>query len=165
VTEERQSTLSDEARKQRRNLLLASAVGIALVKLGIVPTKISALGVTLDPGERKNLLTGLFVIVLFFLVDFVAYAFTDLVAWMPYSRPDFRREITERRLRKAYESAQGAESEDEFIELEAKRMEEEFNDLMRSRLRRASLPRAVLDFAFPGIFAIYALSELAFTAW
>ena len=35
--------LSDVIRKQKRSLLLVSAIGIAIVQTGLVPTKISAL--------------------------------------------------------------------------------------------------------------------------
>jgi amino acid transporter len=69
--------LSDVARKERRYLLAASIIGIALVKLQLAPSKITALGVDFDYRNQKSFF-GLFALIVFyFLIAFVIYAFSD----------------------------------------------------------------------------------------
>lgn len=48
--------LSELTRKERRNLLIASTVGIAVAKIGIIPEKISALGIDFSSSNKGALL-------------------------------------------------------------------------------------------------------------
>lgn len=69
--------LSDETKKERRNLLATSALGIIMVWTGLIPAKIEALGVEFSPVEQNILLRVLGAIVVYFLFAFVVYAFSD----------------------------------------------------------------------------------------
>ena len=60
--------LSDLTRKQRRNLLLVSAIGIAIVHSSLVPTKISALGIEFSQTETSLLLSLIAFVVLYFFI-------------------------------------------------------------------------------------------------
>lgn len=73
--------LSEVTRKERRLLLGMSTIGIAIVRTGLLPTKISALGIEFGAADQRSLLNILAVITAYFLVAFVVYAASDWVAW------------------------------------------------------------------------------------
>jgi len=65
--------LTETTRKERRVLLGVSALGIALVKVPLVPTKFSALGLEFAPTNQAVLLTLYSLLVAYFLVGFLIY--------------------------------------------------------------------------------------------
>jgi hypothetical protein len=73
--------LSELTRKKRRALLGISIVGIAIVELKILPSKISALGIDFPEVHQQPLLPILSLIILYFVVGFVIHAGSDFVAW------------------------------------------------------------------------------------
>jgi len=94
--------LSEVTRKERRMLLGISMLGVAIAKTGLVPSKISALGIEFAESDQKALLTLLATIVLYFLAAFTVYAWSDFLAWrraLKRQRREFRveyeREIKE----------------------------------------------------------------------
>lgn len=74
--------LREETRKERRNLLAVSAVGIVIVKAGLIPTKISALGIDFSQADQRTLLWILFGIVSYFLIVFAVYAMSDILTFL-----------------------------------------------------------------------------------
>ncbi len=76
-----QNPLREVTCKERRNLLGVSAFAIAIVKTGLIPLKISALGIEFSPAGRSALLSVLAVIVLYFWVAFIVYAISDYMYW------------------------------------------------------------------------------------
>jgi hypothetical protein len=73
--------LSDVTRKERRLLLAVSILAIGIVKTGLLPEKVSALGIEFSHADQKSLL-GIFTIIIgYFLAAFVVYAAADGVAW------------------------------------------------------------------------------------
>ena len=73
--------LSEVTRNERRFLLGMSIVAIALVRTGLIPSKISALGIEFSQADQKSLLSILALITLYFLAAFILYASNDFVAW------------------------------------------------------------------------------------
>lgn len=73
--------LSEVARKERRNLLIISAIGIVVVKTGLIPTKISALGIEFSQTDRHSLLFTIAAVVIYCLIAFSIYSWSDLLAW------------------------------------------------------------------------------------
>jgi hypothetical protein len=73
--------LSEITRKERRNLLAASVVAIAASQLGLVPTKVAALGIELNPPAQQAFLLLLCSVVVYFLLAFLVYSAGDFVAW------------------------------------------------------------------------------------
>jgi hypothetical protein len=71
-----EDALTEETRKERRNLLIAATVGIAIVKAGLIPKKVSALGIDADVDE-KGLLWVLMGVTIYFLIAFLVYAYSD----------------------------------------------------------------------------------------
>jgi hypothetical protein len=73
--------LSDVTRKERHYLLGTSLVGIILVMTGLVPSKISGLGVEFQAADQRWLLAVVAGVIVYFLFAFVIYAASDFVAW------------------------------------------------------------------------------------
>jgi hypothetical protein len=76
-----QDPLSEVTRVERRNLLAASAVGLVIAKAGLVPTKISALGIDFSSANQRALLFIIGAVVCYLVVAFSIYASSDLLAW------------------------------------------------------------------------------------
>ena len=72
--------LSDVTRKVRRSLLGVSTVGIAIAQARLVPTKITALGITFETGQQRRIYFLLAAIVLYFAVEFFIFAWSDFIA-------------------------------------------------------------------------------------
>ena len=73
--------LSEVTRKERLYLLGTSMVGIAILRTGLVPTQISALGIEFQRADQQTFLFLLGLVVFYFLVAFVVYATSDFLAW------------------------------------------------------------------------------------
>src|SRR5688500_7921698 len=63
--------LTSVTRKERLYLLAASLIGIAMVRTGLVPSKIATFGIELDKPNRSALLLLLALIILYFLAAFI----------------------------------------------------------------------------------------------
>lgn len=72
--------LSELTRKKRRDLLGVSMVGIVIAKTGLIPTEISALGIKFNQIDQQSFARLLSLVVLYFLVGFVIYQFSDFLA-------------------------------------------------------------------------------------
>ena len=66
--------LEPVTRKERLYLLAVSSVGLFVEYTGLVPTKISALGIEFPKTNQNALLYVLALIILYFLAAFVIYA-------------------------------------------------------------------------------------------
>lgn len=73
--------LSEVTRKERKALLGTAMLGLALVKVPLVPAKFAAFGIEFSEMNRQNFASMYALVVIYFLVAFVVYAFSDFVAW------------------------------------------------------------------------------------
>lgn len=73
--------LSNVTRRERQFLLGISLLGIALIKAGLVPSKISGLGIEFQSANQQALLWIVAIVIGYFLVAFVIYAASDYLAW------------------------------------------------------------------------------------
>lgn len=171
--------LSEVARKERRFLLGTSLVGITLAKTGLIPTKISALGIECTNADRNGLLWVLICVILYAFAAFLLYAVTDFMAWRVSKRSARRADLANREdFRKKVKDAVDRElANDEdyrhvnydqiqvISEDEAKRRVE---SLYPAQYKDAVLSavgwlRAGFDFLMPilaGLYAIYCLWAL-----
>jgi hypothetical protein len=78
--------LSEEARGHRKVLMLLSGVAIVVWAADVRPTRISTLGVDLEPGDTSKLYLALFVAIAYFFLSFVIYAFNDVLRLRDTSR-------------------------------------------------------------------------------
>jgi hypothetical protein len=145
--------LSDVTRKERVYLLATSTIGIAIVKTGLVPSEISALGIQFEEANQSTLLLLLGMIVAYFLVAFIIYAVADFFAWLEYyrtvvevrrrlekklnSKADARRERVYSNLREGIPNTEGGDWKDEFTVHWMKELDKELkNDLRTSEVGR-----------------------------
>lgn len=75
------TSLSETSHNHRRSLLAVSAIGIAIALTGLIPSKITTLGIEFSETNRSSLLIFLVCVVSYFLIAFLAYAIPDFVAW------------------------------------------------------------------------------------
>jgi len=142
--------LSEVTRTERVYLLGTSVVGIAILKTGLIPTRITALGIEFERANQELFLLLLGLVVLYFLVAFVIYAASDFLAWWE----GYQAALAEISLSVTHE---------EMIERVAQRTEEsEEGETLASlrRTRRTGLAvatvRALLEYLLPVLVGAYA---------
>jgi len=73
--------LAPETRSARKALLAASFVGVAVAKVGIVPTKLSTLGLEFEKFHQKGFVLLIAILSVYFLASFFVYALSDFLGW------------------------------------------------------------------------------------
>ena len=73
--------LSETTRRERRALLGLSILGLAIVKVPLVPEKFAMLGIEFAKLNQATFVGLYALIVGYFLVAFCIYALTDYIAW------------------------------------------------------------------------------------
>jgi len=159
--------LSDVTRKERRLLLLVSLIGIAFVKTGLYPTKISALGIECSQADQRAMTLVLCFVVLYFLVAFFLYAVSDFLAWrleyiaaMKKVYEERRKTIEEKRKEKRkidrsmieemQDNLYQQQTEDAFRQLVSR------NRFVIRSVGPTAILRALLEFLFPIVIGVYA---------
>lgn len=145
-----QDPLSEVTRNERKVLLGISAIGIVIAHSGLVPSKISALGVDFDHADQTALLQMLSAIVMYFLVAFIIYASSDLVTWRFLFHDSIREAIeAERRTFESRETT--GRPDDKYLETAIRRRR------VWSRAGRPmSVIRALFEFGVPLMVGAYA---------
>jgi hypothetical protein len=131
--------LSDVTRQERSRLLLSTLVSLTVSKAGILPTRISTLGVEFSPTNRQAMLVLLAVVVGYFLLAFVIYGYYDIFLAMSLAGHEMVRDIGDRR---------------------ETRPEIPYGGYSRGMKLHFFLRAALFEFGLPvvaGIYAIYAL--------
>jgi hypothetical protein len=145
--------LSDVSRRERRNLLIASSVGILMAHVGLVPTQISALGINFSAPAQSSLLVLMAFVVVYFIAAFFIYAWADFLIW-------------------------GKRRHDYLVSLEIAQDNWTMEDQMaHDRLNVPSISwyyqwaprvahvRAFFEFALPLLVGLYVLGALLLNAW
>lgn len=157
--------LSDVTRKERRHLLGISLLGVALKKTGLVPSKISGLGIEFQNTDQRALLFIVAFVILYFLVAFIIYAFSDFLAWrLAISRKAIEREVSsyEKIIRGHIHQPGTIEDDIENYEVELCR---KFGVYFIFKLvTPTSILRAFFDFGLPIALGGYAFLLLIITA-
>ena len=148
--------LSDVTRKERRFLLGTSLLGIALIKTGLVPSKISALGIELQGADQRALLAIVAFVILYFLAAFIIYATSDYLAW----RLSISRQAIKRAVSSYEEDLQGFYPQPGTIEEELEKFKAELHKKIHIYFKLVtptSIVRALFDFVLPIAVGGYAL--------
>jgi hypothetical protein len=150
--------LSEVTRKERRMLLGISMLGISVVQTGLVPSKISALGIEFAKSDQQTILSLLSLIVVYFLVAFVVYASSDFLAWRRALRAQLVEGIREK-LKIERELGE------EYLRQEQNMLMERLDEGYRlySLSRPVSVLRAIFEFLFPILVGGYGAYLLWFT--
>lgn len=155
-------------------LLASSVVALAVVKIGLVPEKISALGIDLTVNNQVGFLIVIGFIVAYFLFAFVIYGASDFIAWR-VETTSFKLERVnkaEKIVQKLKEDrAKGIIEDEQAEKTAADKVIEGLQTKIFSRLelwRKLVIPtvvvRALFEFLLPIGVAIYALYSLAIYA-
>ena len=148
--------LSDVTRRERRALLGASLLGIAIAQTGLLPTEISALGVKLAGSEQKTFLILFSAVCGYFLVAFITYAVSDFIAWQLSLQEAIRQ-----RMRAARERED--DDYDRHIHREVEDMlAEQYPGMTKATglVLPVSWTRAFVEFIVPVLFSSYAIYAL-----
>jgi hypothetical protein len=146
-----QDPLSEVTRAERKTLLGVSAAGLIIVKTGLVPSEISALGIKFERADQHTLLTLLSAVVIYFLIAFLIYAASDFVAWRVSLTYAIRTAI----LNDIRQTRPEREIEDNI--------REQFSDIGRlwvAATRPMSVVRAIFEFLVPIMIALYTVHAL-----
>jgi hypothetical protein len=73
--------LSSVTRAERRILLGVAMLGVIVAHSGLIPTRISALGIDFERADQRSLLLVLVLVVSYFTITFGIYAAADFFAW------------------------------------------------------------------------------------
>ena len=73
-----EDALSPSTRAKRRLLLVASTLSLIIILLGILPTKIEALGIIFESTRERDLLILLALVNLYALIGFLLYGWADI---------------------------------------------------------------------------------------
>ena len=95
-SEKLQDPICETTRKQKRNLLIFSLLGIVIAKARIFPTEITALGVKFSHGDSASILSMLSWIILYYLITFVIYSWSEFVAlriWSIEKEEEYRKAL------------------------------------------------------------------------
>jgi hypothetical protein len=147
--------LTPESRKTRRDLLIASIVGVLAAWGGLVPTKISALGIELSLGAQKGLTWALAVVILYLSAAFTVYGLSDYSNWrLRYQ--DYRERVENE------SDNWGPEDQDRYDDLKRR-----VGDVSRLYARAPHLQRMrhVIDILVPPVLGLGACVSLCYRAW
>jgi hypothetical protein len=149
--------LSEVTRNERRFLLGVSIIAIALVRTGLVPSKISALGIEFSQTDQKSLFSVLALITSYFVAAFALYASSDFIAWRLAFRASLRDWVEQ--MKKRDEERSKLKAEDRSDRHPAEDYYERY--MRRWRIvsiisRPTSFLRAVFEFILPIMVGIYA---------
>lgn len=147
--------LGETSRKERRNLLAASVVGLLISKVGLIPTKISALGIELSGSSQIAFTILAAGIILYFVLAFLLYGLSDFLIW---------RERYQQYLEDVRSYNEGWSEEDQ------QQYDTKVTDLgsvawIYRLAKPTALFRCIFEFALPLTFGIYVLYTLAANAW
>jgi hypothetical protein len=152
--------LSETTRTERRNLLAISVIGLIIVKTGLVPSKISALGIDFSFTDQVLLFRALSAITGYFLLAFVIYAASDLGAWTHAIISATRERIREQQMQEIESDLRQRDIRRAVEHEIASRFGPAYSTLRFAVISRI---RALFDFLVPVLIGLWSMSA-TFTA-
>lgn len=156
-----QDPLTRVTRMERRNLLAASFIGVIIAKTGLVPSKVSALGIDFDHADQSALLKMFAIVVVYFLLAFLIYAASDMIAW----RSAILAATVSLALQRAEQEEERARREgrpvDPYSYVDGRVLRR--RNLWSALGRPMSVARALFEFLLPVVIGLYAVRALSTT--
>jgi hypothetical protein len=145
--------LSKLTRSERRNALIAAAISAVVIHVGVLPTKVTMLGIEFTTPQQNALLVILLVANLYFLLSFLVSAIPDVVRW----RKEFQdhQESTERK------SHEWSHSDQERYDYERLTMNLPDTQWFYKYSPFVSKARVSFDMWAPVLASVYAIAILA----
>ena len=140
--------LSVVARNERRSLLGVGVLALVM-SAGIIPTKISALGIEFSNYVQSDLIFIFILVNVYYLVAFFVYGVSDFIAW--------RVRLIES-LVKAYKEKE-LMSEQQF-DIHKRIYSDPITSKYQSLAFGGSIVRALLEFLLPLAFSLFAIYSL-----
>ncbi len=146
-------------------------LSIALVHAGLVPTKISALGIEFDQSGQDALLWLVALVVGYYMGAFIVYGLSDFALWRhQFHEASISETETRRKEIISINCSEPGELDEEHLltKNEAREISGRFSAAYSGRYKwRLILPfisisRALFDFVLPLVVAAYALFVLVF---
>ena len=151
-----QDALSSVTRKERQFLLGISLLGIALVKAGLIPSKISGLGIEFQIADQQALLSIVASLIFYFFVAFISYAASDFLAW----KLSISKQAIEKAIASYEDDLHGNFPQPGTIDGEIEEYRHELHKKIRiyfKLIAPTSIFRAFFDFGLPIAIGCYAL--------
>ena len=82
IVKRQEQWLGEASRRERHALLVASAIGLTMASTGLLPTKISALGIDFSISDQAAMLKLLAAAILYLLLAFSAHSYADYMEWL-----------------------------------------------------------------------------------
>ena len=138
--------LSEVTRKERRALLAVCVGSVEVVSVGLVPERISALGIDFGTVDQQAFLVIMGFVLVYFLITFGVYGYGDYLR-RHHDQQDANQQWN------AYQSAS-----DDVSDVKASSPTGMASRSMtRVQTTSVSTARDLLDFVFPMILAVYAI--------
>jgi hypothetical protein len=147
--------LSEVTRNERRFLLGASIIAITIVRTGLVPSRISALGIEFSQTDQKSLLLVLALVTSYFVVAFALYATSDFIAWRLAFLASIRELVEQERKRRVEPATQSHRPRLERAEGYYRRSVKGFR-YVSIISGPTSFLRALFEFVLPLVVGVYA---------
>jgi hypothetical protein len=167
-----QDPLSQVTRGERKALLIICAIGITIVKAGIVPTKISALGLDFSPTNQKAFLLMIALVTAYLLVAFIIHASADFIAWQISHIKSVKKTLYDfqAELKDILKTKLIADDTDKKVQEQMQSTLDAHHIIVEKLFERdkftsnfvypVSLIRALLEFVFPILLASYTIIVL-----
>lgn len=158
--------LNEITRKERTALLGLSVLGVALVKVPLIPEKFALLGIDFAKVQQEKFVNLFALIVAYYLAAFAIYAFTDYVAWRRQeviTHKEYEHLMNERRGTKPLIMRQKSPTTASEALAVMKLLDSEpaYRGAASYWLGfSASRIRATFEFLFPVVFGIYSITAL-----
>ena len=146
--------LSEVTRKERKVLLGLSMVSLFFSQAGILPSKISALGIELKTTDQNTILYLMSAGLVYFIVAFSLYAMSDFMVWKKAINRDY---LSQFRKMVINDYSQGPDNPiDCDVESEEARLYKK-NKIWATLTKPVSKARAFFEFLLPLIVGLYAV--------
>ncbi|EKO3709026.1 hypothetical protein LO977_003331 [Vibrio metschnikovii] len=146
--------LSEVTRKERKVLLGLSMVSLFFSQAGILPSKISALGIELKTTDQNEILYLMSIALFYFVCAFFLYAISDFMVWRKAITKENRSQF-QKMILVEYSNPPSNPIECDMQSEDARLAKK--NRIWVTLTKPISIARGLFEFVLPVIFGFYAI--------